>query len=76
MCCEGFGRQSWESKVEVVWAFQKKRGRSHIERAVELEVAGKRLVGRPRKTWRQGVEEDLRCFTINEDMVDDRKQWR
>ena len=43
-----------------------------LRRAVELEVAGKRLVGRPRKTWRQGVEENLGCLNIREDMVDNR----
>ena len=54
-----------------------RREEGHIlRRAVELEVAGKRLVGRPKKTWRQGVEEDLRCLNIRDDMVDDWQQCR
>ena len=36
-------------------------------------MVGKRLVERPRKTWRQGVE-DLRHSNIREDMVDDQQQ--
>ena len=53
----------------------RRREEGHIlRRAVELEVAGKRPVGRPRKTWKQEVEEDLRRLNIREDMVDDRQQ--
>ena len=47
-----------------------------LRRTVELKVMGKRLAGRLRKAWRQGVEEDLRCLNIREDIVDDRQQWR
>ena len=55
----------------------RRREEGHILiRPVELEVVGKRLVQRPRKTWRQGMEEDLTCLNITEDMVDDRQQWR
>ena len=55
----------------------RRREEGHIlRRAVELKVVGKRPVGRLRKTWRQEVEEDLRCLNIREDMVDDRQQWR
>ena len=54
-----------------------RREEGHIlRRAVELEVVEKKLVGKPRKTWRKGVEEDLRHLNIREDMVDDRQQWR
>ena len=50
----------------------RRREEGHVLRsAVELEVVGKRPFGRPRKTWRQGVEEDLRHLNIREDMVDD-----
>ena len=56
---------------------RREEGHIHVlRRAVELEMVGKRPVGRPRKTWRQGVEEDLRRLNIREDMVDDRQQWR
>ena len=59
------------------WFGHVRREEGHVlRRAVELEVVGKRLVGRPRKTWGQGVEEDLRHLNVREDMVCDRQQWR
>ena len=43
-------------------------------RAVELEVDGRRPVGRPKKTWSKVVEEDMRKLNITVDMAEDRKQ--
>ena len=66
-------------RASLRWFGHVRREEGHIHvwrRAVELEVVGKRMVRRPRKTWRQGVEEDLRRLNIREDMVDDRQQWR
>ena len=49
---------------------------SILRRAMELEVEGRRPVGRPKKTWRKVVEEDFKKVNITEDMAEDRKQWR
>ena len=49
---------------------------SILRRAMELEVEGRRTVGRPKKTWSKIVEEDMRKLNIMEDMAEDRKQWR
>ena len=57
----------------------RRRAEGHIQvwkRAVELEVVGKRMVRKPRKTWRLEVKEDLKHLNIREDMVDDRQSWR
>ena len=43
---------------------------------MELEVKGRRPVGRPKKTWSKVVEEDMRKLNITEDMAENRKQWR
>ena len=43
---------------------------------MELEVEGRRPVGRSKKTWSKVVEEDMRKLNITEDMAEDRKQWR
>ena len=43
---------------------------------MELEVEGRRPVGRPKTTWSKVVEEDMRKLIITEDMAEDRKQWR
>ena len=52
---------------------RREEGHIHVwRRAVELEVVGKRMVRRPRKTWRQEVKEDLKHLNIREDMVDNR----
>ena len=36
-------------------------------REVELEVEGRRPVGRPKKTWSKVVKEDMRKLNITED---------
>ena len=43
---------------------------------MELEVEGRRPVGRPKKIWSKVVEEDMRKLNITEDMAENRKQWR
>ena len=43
---------------------------------MELEVEGRKPVGRPKKTWSKVVEEYMRKFNITEDMEKDRQQWR
>ena len=42
---------------------------------MELEVEGRRPVGKPKKTWNKAVEEDMRKLNIMEDMAEDRQQW-
>ena len=37
---------------------------SILRRAMELEVEGRRPVGRPKKTWSKVVEEDMRKLNI------------
>ena len=55
----------------------KRRDESSILRtALELEVEGRRPVGRPKKTWSKVVEEDMRKLNITEDKAEYRKQWR
>ena len=49
---------------------------SILRRVMELEVEGRRPVGRPNKTWCMVVEEDTRKLNITENMAEDRKQWR
>ena len=66
-------------RARLRWFGHVRRKEGHIQvwrRAVELEVVGKRMVRRPRKTWRQEVKENLRHLSIREDMVDDRQSWR
>ncbi len=54
-----------------------RRREEHILRqAVGFEVEGKRPPGRPRKTWRKVVEEDMRMMNITGEMALDRQQWR
>ena len=47
-----------------------------IKRAMDLEVGGRRPAGRPRRRWRQCIEEDMRFLNITEDMAGDRNQWK
>ena len=49
---------------------------SMLRRAMELEVEGRRPVGRPKMTWNKVLEEDMRKLNITEDIAEDRKRWR
>ncbi len=41
-----------------------------------LEVDGRRPVGRPRKTWRREIQEDLALMRLDEHQAEDRVEWR
>ena len=47
---------------------------SILRRVMELEVEGRRPVGRPKKTWSKVLEEDTRKLNIKENMTKNRKQ--
>ena len=49
-------------KMRLRWIGHVKRRdeNSILWRAMELEVEGRRSVGRPKKTWNKVVEEDMR----------------
>ena len=49
---------------------------SILRRAMELEVEGRRPVGRPKKTWSKVMEEDMSKLNITEDMAENRQQQR
>jgi len=42
----------------------------------EMEVSGKRKVGRPTKTWKDIVKRDLELIGVDESVALDRGRWR
>ncbi len=46
-----------------------------LRRASEMEMEGVRLRGRPKKTWKRCVEEDMREMNIREETVDNPEEW-
>ena len=63
-------------KMRLRWFNHVKRRdeNSILRRAMELEVEGRRPVGRSKKTWNKVVEDDMKKLNITEDMAEDRKQ--
>ena len=47
-----------------------------LKRVYDLDIGGRRPVGRPKKTWRKVVEEDMRTLNITEETVEDRQRWK
>ena len=47
-----------------------------VRRVMDLEVEGRRPPGRPRKTWKKTVEEDMRLVGVREEDALDRGRWR
>ena len=41
----------------------------------EMEMEGRRPVGRPKKTWSKIMKEDMRKLNNTEYMAEDRKPW-
>ena len=60
----------------MVWHVKGRDENIILRIAMELEVEGRRPLGRPKKAWSKVVEEDMRKLNITEDMAKDRKQWR
>ena len=58
-----------KNEVEMVWSCTVKRSNDNsiLRRVIELEVEGRRPVGRPKKTWTKVVKEDIRKLNIMED---------
>ena len=47
-----------------------------VKKCLEFRVEGRRLVGRPRRTWLESVEADMEELEIDKEDVHDRKKWR
>ncbi len=64
-------------KTRLRWFGHVRRREEHIlRRELNFEVEGRRPPGRPKKTWRKVVEEDMRMLNITEEMAVDRQQWK
>ena len=54
-----------------------RRDNDHVlSKATEMEVEGVRPRGRPKKTWKRCVEQDLRERNIGEENIHNRKEWK
>ena len=47
-----------------------------VKKVTDMEVSGKRAVGRQRKTWRDVIAEDLKSVGAQEADTHDRQKWR
>ena len=52
------------------------RSSGSINKSMQYEVMGKRKRGRPRKTWHQCIEDDLKIWKIPKSLTSDRNAWR
>ena len=54
----------------------RKDGDDWVKKIMSFEVEGKRGLGRPRTTWNQVVERDMREYELKREDVKDRGRWR
>ena len=47
-----------------------------LKKCMEYEVAGSRPRDRPKRTWREVVEEDCQAHKLNKEDAMDRSRWR
>ena len=69
--------------LEVVMRRRRLRWYGHVERgddgirsARDLKVEGKRGRGRPKKTWAQTVEKDMKEMGLKREDAHDRAKWK
>ena len=60
----------------MVWHVKRRDEREPLRRVGELIVEGRRPPGRPKKTWRRTIEEDMRMVGAQEEDAMDRDRWR
>ena len=58
------------------WAGHVHRSQTWTGGCLSLVVEDRRGKGRPRKTWRDVINEDLRFLNLSLDMAEDRDKWR
>ena len=47
-----------------------------VKKCMEYEVEGARLIGIPKKTWREVVKKDCQARKLNREDAMDRNRWR
>ena len=55
---------------------ERKNDDDWVKACQRLEVAGGRVRGRSKKTWRECVAEDMRVLGLEQSDVQDRLKWR
>ena len=58
------------------WFGHVQRSDGWIKRCTELHIDGQRGRGRPKKTWRQAIDDDMKTWRIPPNTTDDRMAWR
>ena len=64
------GRLRWYGHV------MRKGDEDWVQKCMEYRVEGRRLVGRPRRTWLESVEAAMAEFEIDREVVHDRNKWK
>jgi hypothetical protein len=64
------GRLRWFGHVD------RKDDDDWVKRCTVMEVSGTRKKGRPRKTWWDGVQNDMKSFGLTREDAQDRNKWR
>jgi len=60
----------------MVWACAAKRDNDWVKKCMEYEVEGARPRDRPKKTWREIVENNCQARKLNREDAMDRNRWR
>ena len=58
------------------WAGHVHRSESWTNKCQQIGIEGSKCKGRPRKSWKETIREDLSAWNLTMDMADDRSLWR
>ena len=56
----------------MVWTCEEKRRGKWVKRCMDMEIEGRNPKGRPKRTWRQVMREDLKLMGMKEEEAEDR----
>ena len=49
---------------------------SWISKCTDFIVPGKLMKGRPRKTWQDVINDDMKAYELSKDIIGDREKWK
>ena len=76
LCLPNIGEVLRRSRLRWFGHVERRDNAEWIRKVSQMEVEGRRSVGRPRKTWAQTIMEDLRVWRLDPTLANSREQWR
>ena len=65
-----------QNRLRWYWHVLRKEDADWVKKCMEYEVEGSRPRGRPKRTWKEVVQEDCQACCLNREDAVDRRRWK